>query len=107
MIIRNVRESPNETEGSNPIAKNKVISLVRDGLKIRDVRVSDAQRKKANGDNPGLVLATFESHEQVSKVLKAKTEFAKRMTIYNTVYIEPWILVSVRIVNSSNISDIF
>ena len=47
VIIRNLRESPNETEVSNPIAKNKVISLVRDGLKIRDVRVSDGQRKKA------------------------------------------------------------
>ena len=90
VIIRNLRESPNETEGSNPIAKNKVISLVRDGLKIRDVRVSDAQRKKANGDNPGLVLATFESHEQVSKVLKAKTELRKTND-YNTVYIEPFL----------------
>ena len=59
-------------------------------MKIRDVRVSDAQRKKANGDNPGLVLATFESHEQVSKVLKAKTELRKTND-YNTVYIEPYL----------------
>ena len=90
VIIRNLRESPNEAEGSNPIAKNKVISLVRDGLKLRDVRVSDAERKKANGDNPGLIVATFESHEQVAAVLKAKTDLRKTND-YSSVYIEPFL----------------
>ena len=90
VIIRNLRESPNEAEGSNPIAKNKVISLVRDGLKLRDVRVNDAERKKANGDNPGLIVATFESHEQVAAVLKAKTDLRKTND-YSSVYIEPFL----------------
>ena len=90
VIIRNLKASQNVSEGSNPIVKNKVISLVRDGMKLRDVRVSNAERKMPKGDNPGLVITTFESHGQVSKVLEAKQDLRK-MNDYRSVYIEPYL----------------
>ena len=57
VIIMNLKEGQNQTTGSNSIAKNRVISLVRDGLKLKDVKVTNAERKQSKGDNPGLVVA--------------------------------------------------
>ena len=87
VIVRNLKEGQNETTGSNSIAKNKVTSLVRDGLKLKDVKVTNAERKQSKGDNPGLVVASFESFEQLNKVLENKKHLQKNSD-YRSVYIE-------------------
>ena len=90
VVIRNLKRGHNETEGINSIAKNKVISLVRDGLKLKDVRVTSAERKQSRGDNPGVVIATLESHEQVAKLFEAKKHL-KQTNEYRSVYIDPYL----------------
>ena len=90
VIIRNLKEGQNETTGSSSIAKNKFISLVRDGLKLKDVKVTNAERKQSKGDNPGLVVASFESFEQLNKVLENKKHLRKTSD-YRSVYIEKFL----------------
>ena len=90
VVIWNLKRGHNETEGINSIAKNKVVSLVRDGLKLKDVRVTSAERKQSRGDNPGVVIATLESHEQVAKLFEAKKHL-KQTNEYRSVYIDPYL----------------
>ena len=88
VVIRNLRQGHNESEGANSVTKNKVISLVRDGLKLRDARVTSAERKQHRGDNPGIVIASFETAEQSNSVLSVKKDLRKTNE-YKSVYIEP------------------
>ena len=58
-----------------------------------DVRVQKAEceKKKAKGDDSsGLIIATFENRDQVSKVLEAKNDLRKTND-YRAVYIEPYL----------------
>ena len=90
VVIRNLKRAHNETDGINSIVKNKVISLVRDGLKLKDVRVTSAERKQSRGDNPGIVIATFETHEQVDKLFEAKKNL-RQTNEYRSVYIDSYL----------------
>ena len=87
VVIRKLKQGHNETEGSNSIVKNKVISLVRDGLKLKDVRVTSAERKQSKEDNPGIVIATFATREQVTEIFETKKHLRKTNE-YQSVYID-------------------
>ncbi|KAK3109159.1 hypothetical protein FSP39_024218 [Pinctada imbricata] len=88
VIVKMLPEDRNEDKNKD-ITKNRVDALVRDGLRFRDVRVKEAERKKKNGTgrNPGIVKVTFETKEQKEKVLKEKQKL-KQSKEYRNVYIE-------------------
>ena len=90
VVIRGLKEGRNETVGINSVAKNKVISLVRDGLKLKEVRVTSAERKQSKGDNPGLIIANLETAEQLKSVLSVKRTL-RQTNEYRSVYIEPYL----------------
>ena len=89
VVIRNLRQGHNESEGANSVTKNtknKVISLVRDGLKLRDARVTSVERKQPREDNPGIVIASFETAEQSNSVLSVKKGFTEDERIQVSLY---------------------
>ncbi|XP_045171009.2 uncharacterized protein DDB_G0283697-like [Mercenaria mercenaria] len=60
-----------ESRGEN--IETKVNALVREGLKIRDIRISSVSRKRAaNKDSDGVVIVKFSSREDKQKVMSAK-----------------------------------
>ena len=90
VVIRNLKEGRYESNGANSVIKNKVISLVRDGLKLKDVRVTTAERKQSKEDNPGLVIASFENAEQLKSVFSFK-KVLRQTNDYRSVYTEPYL----------------
>ena len=90
IVIRNLKQGHNETVGANSIMKNKVISLVRDGLTLKDIRITNAERKQSKGDNPGIVIATVETREQVAKIFETKKNLRKTNE-YRSVYIDAYL----------------
>lgn len=62
-------------EGQNEKAENMVNALLRDGLKIRDVAVASAERKKSRKPGKlGVIIAKFKSKEDKEKVMKVKSK---------------------------------
>lgn len=60
-------------EGEN--FNSKVNSMIRDGIKLFDFSTVKAVRKESHQDNvPGLVIATFQSEQEASTILKAKNK---------------------------------
>ena len=67
IVIRNLPESHNEN------IKNKVNSLLRDGLRLSDVSVDEAERKQSHTDTiPGVVIARMKSKQDKTRVMKEK-----------------------------------
>ncbi|KAK3082716.1 hypothetical protein FSP39_003390 [Pinctada imbricata] len=85
IVIKMLRERDGET--NNPdITKGCVEAVIRDGLRLHDVKVVEVDRKKG-GRNPGVVLATIETKKQKDKILKNKSKL-KHSSAYSRVYIE-------------------
>jgi len=68
VIVRNLGETTNENVPS------KVNTLIRDGLKIPDVKVSKAERKQSRDGKAGVIVATFSSQQDKKKVMLAKAK---------------------------------
>ena len=69
IVIKMLNES--ETEKTDPaITKNRVCAIIRDGLRIHDVKGLSAERKESRGRNPGVVVATVETTDQKEKIMK-------------------------------------
>ena len=69
VAIRNLRETVNEN------LNGKVDTLIKDALKVRDVKVIATERKGTeNRNNPGVVIARFRSSEDKKKVMLAKNK---------------------------------
>ena len=69
IVIRNLPEGENENTGQ------KVNGLLRDGMKLRNVAVETAERKKSyRRDTPGLVIAKLKSREDYGLVMKHKAK---------------------------------
>ena len=86
VIIRNLSEDSREVSDSK-VLKNKVIALIRDGLKLKDVFVENVVRKKGYGGKEGVVIATIQNIDQKKELLKAKRKL-KEITKYADVFIE-------------------
>lgn len=83
----NLRESKSEKIDENcEEVKRKINALIRDGMKIKDVKVKSAVRKKSRNDKPGLVIASLETPKQKQKVMKEKGKL-KNSSEYHRVYI--------------------
>ena len=69
VAIRDLPESVNEN------LNNKINSLIREGLDIRDVSVSSTERKLSRVQSkPGVVIATFKSAEDKRKIMSKKSK---------------------------------
>ena len=94
IVITYLKEDSKEKDQPT-ITRNKVVSLLRDGLKLKDVYVTSATRKVSRGKYPGVVVATLQSAEQKSSVMKAKSKL-KDCNIFRNIYIENDIPLDVR-----------
>jgi len=80
VVVRNLPETVNEN------VKDKVDSMIRDGLKIRDVQVDSAERKQPRHESDsGLAVAKFKDAGDKAKVMKAKRNL-KDSRQYERVY---------------------
>ena len=66
---------------------NKVNGIIRDGLKLKDIKVTNVVRKETKSRTPGVVIATIETVEQKIKILENKKAL-RPTTQYSNVYIE-------------------
>ena len=62
---------------------NKVNSLIRDGLKEKDIKIVKAVRKESRDNKPGVVIATLENLDQKIKILKNKKSLRKTNNFHN------------------------
>ena len=69
IVIRNLPENSNEN------IKNKVNALFKDGLRLSDVSVSDAERKQSRSESkPGVVIAKLKNKNDKQRVMKEKSK---------------------------------
>ena len=62
-------------ENQNEDIKNKVNALFRDGLRLANVSVKDAERKQSHNDSkPGVVIATLKNKEEKQQVMREKSK---------------------------------
>ena len=81
VVVRNLPEAVNEN------IKQKVDSVIKDGLKIADINVVSAERKESwNDSRPGVVIAKFRNSEEKKRVMTAKTVLRNNRQ-YSQVYI--------------------
>ena len=83
IVIRNLPESHNEN------AKSKVNAIFRDGLKLSDISVEDAERKQSHSESkPGVIVARMNStcKQDKQRVMKEKSRL-KDSRQFSTVYI--------------------
>ncbi|VDI19919.1 Hypothetical predicted protein [Mytilus galloprovincialis] len=86
VIIRNLQEDPRE-ESNTSILKKTVISLVRDGLNLKDVFIESVSRKKSHNSKPGVIVAAVNNSDQKRELMKAKRNL-KNVHKFKDVYIE-------------------
>ena len=86
VVIRNLKYEQNESTDNN-ITKNKVNCLIRDGLKLTNVKISTAERKQTRDGRPGIIIATVATAEQKSAVMQRKKDLRK-IKNYESVYLE-------------------
>ena len=69
IVVRGIPCGRTETAQES---QDKVMALVRDGCKLSDVKVTQAERKFSRGKKPGPIIATIETFEQKQKLMKTK-----------------------------------
>ena len=101
VIVKNLPADQRESAKSG--LQNKVLCLIKDGLKLMNVNVTNAIRKSVNSDSnkPGIVVVTLENLEQKKLILKSK-QVLKHSSRYSNVYIENEIPYEQRINNFNN-----
>lgn len=85
-VIKMLPETQAE-KTDNEITKNSVSAVIRDGLRLSDIKLVSAERKTSKGKNPGIVVATVETKEMKVKLMKYKKNL-KQSRVYSKVYIE-------------------
>ena len=103
VVIRNLNYDPRE-QTDKSVTLNKVNKLLRDGLKLKAVKVTSCERKQARGQKPGqkpgLIVAKIQNAEQKQTIMNVKNSL-KNTSDYKDVYIEHDRSFSTR-VNESN-----
>ena len=99
VIIRNLNCDPSE-QTDKTVTMNKVDKLLRDGLKLKFVKVTSCERKQTKGPKPGVIVARIETVEQKQEIMRVKN-CLKNSSDYKYVYIENDKSFSTRI-NESN-----
>lgn len=95
IVIRNLPESHSEN------TKNKVNSLLRDGLRLFDISVEDAERKRSYTDGkPGVIIAKMKNKHEKTRVMKEKSRL-KDSRQFTKVFIQHDLHPSQRSVSSN------
>ncbi|XP_053378662.1 uncharacterized protein LOC128548225 [Mercenaria mercenaria] len=82
IVIRDLPKSDNED------VESRVNKLLKDGLRIRDVKCEKAERKRSRNPNkPGIIIATMKSHDKKRKVMFEKKSL-KSNNQYSNVFIQ-------------------
>ena len=66
---------------------NKVSSLLREGLKLKDIKVQKVERKASRNGKPGVIVASIETLEQKRKIMETK-KTQKNTNAFKKVYTE-------------------
>lgn len=74
-------------ESNTSILKKTVISLVRDGLNLKDVFIESVSRKKSHNSKPGVIVVAVNNSDQKRELMKAKRNL-KNVHKFKDVYIE-------------------
>ena len=87
VVIRKL--ATDQAEAQDPAVNlHKVNPLIKDGLKLRNIKVKSAVRKQSRiNSKPGVVIATLDTTDQRTKLLKAKSAL-KQCDRYKRVYID-------------------
>ena len=93
-VVKNLAEQKGENNDNRLLVYN-VNALLKDGLKIANVKVEKAERKASNGPKPGCVIVTVDSNENKQSVMKNKRRL-KDSRKYKDVYIENDMTVEMR-----------
>ncbi|VDH94852.1 Hypothetical predicted protein [Mytilus galloprovincialis] len=91
IVIKGLPHGKNE-ENNPQCTLNKVNSLIRDGLKLSNIKFLKAERKVSRDSKPGLIIAKVQSLEDKKSIMKAKSKL-KGNKSFSSVYIEndiPW-----------------
>ncbi len=99
VVIKNLPFHADEDKDSS-VTERKVCALLRDGLKVHDVKVKKVERKKARSKYPGVIIATFDTLEQKDKVMKTKSTL-KNSRKYSDIYVEHCTTVQQRMQNNN------
>lgn len=86
VVIKNMDCDPTE-KNDKTVTMNKVNKLLRDGLKLKNIKVTQCERKSSRGQKPGIIVATMENAEQKHEVMRKKSHL-KNTSNYKKVYIE-------------------
>ncbi len=90
IVIKNLPESANESEDKN-VLKNKVDSLMKDGMKIQTPKIKSVERKKSrNTKHPGIVVITCENKIERDNIMKHKRNLKGKVQ-YKRVWLEEWL----------------
>ena len=84
IVVRGIPCGRNETA---QVSKDKATALIRDGCKLSNVKVTQAERKFSKGTKPGPIIATIETFEQKHSLVKNNNNL-KNANKYKKVYIE-------------------
>ena len=82
-----MRGIPCDQNETAQVSKDKVTALIRDGCKLSNVKVTQAERKFSKGKKPGPINATIETFEQKQSLIIYKNSL-KNVIKYKKVYIE-------------------
>ncbi|KAH3734655.1 hypothetical protein DPMN_041095 [Dreissena polymorpha] len=81
VVIRNLPETASESTSA------KVNAMLKDGLKLSNITVSKAERKKSRTESrPGVVIATFKCKEDKQTVMNAKSDL-RHINQYSKIFI--------------------
>ncbi|CAG2224136.1 unnamed protein product [Mytilus edulis] len=95
IIIRNLQESDNEN------ITNKVNGLLKDGLRLKDIRIKSVDRKKSMRENkPGVIIVKLERTEDKRRVMEVKRNL-KDTRNFRDVFIDHDLPKSQRMLNAN------
>ncbi|CAG2224785.1 unnamed protein product [Mytilus edulis] len=80
IIVKMFPVDKNETPTNNCL-KNNVISMVKDGMKLKNIIVEKVERKQSNGPRPGVVIARLQSKQNKVEIMEKKKNLEKYKSI--------------------------
>lgn len=85
IVIKNLNFDEREKENED-ITKNKVQTLLKDGLTLSDITLKSVCRKESRGSYPGVVIVEIDNFDNKSKIMKNKRKLRANRA-YENVYI--------------------
>lgn len=85
IVIKNLNFDEREKENEE-ITKNKVQTLLKDGLTLSDITLKSVCRKEGRGSYPGVVIVEIDNFDNKSKIMKNKRKL-RANRVYENVYI--------------------